>query len=278
MKPFHGLIVGGLLLAALTAATAAQAAGPPVISPARQDATAGAAVFQANCAACHQSDGAGIPGAFPPLAGNPNATDADYVISVITNGRSGEISVLGATYNSVMPAVTLSAAELADVVAYVQRIAAATEPTATTAAPGSTTGDAARGESLFTGSAALENGGPACRACHSAGEVDFKGGSGLGPDLSDVHTRFGGDAGVASWLAAPATPTMQAVFANEPLTDGEIADVTAFLAQATTQQAAQRIDQILMGGGIGLLVLFGLMAVVVRRPKESYNQRLRRKQ
>ena len=38
--------------------------------PAPAHAQDGKAVFQKNCAACHQANGKGIPGAFPALAGN----------------------------------------------------------------------------------------------------------------------------------------------------------------------------------------------------------------
>lgn len=81
----------------------------------------GAQVYTTVCAACHQADGRGLSGAFPPLVDNPNVSDADYLASVIVGGREGEITVGGETYNGVMPAFsTLSDDEVAAVVAYVQ--------------------------------------------------------------------------------------------------------------------------------------------------------------
>jgi cytochrome c oxidase subunit 2 len=50
----------------------------------------GEEVYQANCAACHQADGKGLPGAFPSISGSPVATGpiADHV-NVVLNGRPG---------------------------------------------------------------------------------------------------------------------------------------------------------------------------------------------
>jgi mono/diheme cytochrome c family protein len=67
----------------------------------------GSLVYEANCSACHQSDGSGISGAFPPLLDNPDVDDSDYVRDVVRNGLSGEIEALGETYNGNMPGFSL---------------------------------------------------------------------------------------------------------------------------------------------------------------------------
>ncbi|HWR76583.1 MAG TPA: cytochrome c oxidase subunit II [Thiobacillus sp.] len=50
----------------------------------------GEKVYQANCAACHQADGKGMPGVFPAISGSKIATGpiADH-INVVLNGRPG---------------------------------------------------------------------------------------------------------------------------------------------------------------------------------------------
>ncbi len=276
MKSVKYLLAGAIVVIGLTAAAAAQSVGPPTVV-ALQDATAGAVVYQANCAACHQATGAGIPGTFPPLAGNAKAADASYVESVIRDGLSGAIEVDGTTYNSVMPPVALSDGDIADVVAYVATLAdASSEPPPTTIAL-PVEADPRHGEDLFSGKAGLSNGGAACHACHAAGDVNFRGGRGLGPDLTNVLDRFGGEVGLAAWLTSPASATMQPIFDDKPLTTGEIADLTAFLGTTAGQSEGGGIDQVLIAGGIGLLVLLGLMALVIRGPNETYKQRLRRK-
>jgi len=72
------------------------------------------------CFACHQAEGQGIPNAFPPLAKSDylNA-DVDRAISAVINGLTGEITVNGKKYNSVMTRQMLSSEEVADVLTYV---------------------------------------------------------------------------------------------------------------------------------------------------------------
>lgn len=69
----------------------------------------GEKTYTANCSACHQGNGEGIPGAFPPLAGHiPALYNAeggkDYIINVVLYGLMGEIEVNGTAYNGVMTA------------------------------------------------------------------------------------------------------------------------------------------------------------------------------
>ena len=54
-------------------------------------AQAGEAIFMEACAACHQPQGQGIPGWYPPLAGSGfvNAEDPAPLIAVVITGRGG---------------------------------------------------------------------------------------------------------------------------------------------------------------------------------------------
>ena len=81
-------------------------------------AASGAQVYAANCAACHGASGAGVPGAFPSLAGDPvvTARDASEHIRVVLRGLHGK-PVRGTAYASQMPGFAqLSDADIAAVV------------------------------------------------------------------------------------------------------------------------------------------------------------------
>ena len=81
----------------------------------------GEAVYKANCAACHQADGSGLTGAFPPLAQSDFLLgDRKAVMSAALFGLSGPITVNGVDYNGVMPSLGyLPDEDLAAVLTYV---------------------------------------------------------------------------------------------------------------------------------------------------------------
>lgn len=82
----------------------------------------GQQVFNANCVACHQATGKGLPGVFPPLDGSEWVTgDARVLANIVLHGVTGEISVAGQTYKGAMPAFAqLGDAELAAVLSHVR--------------------------------------------------------------------------------------------------------------------------------------------------------------
>ncbi len=81
----------------------------------------GQQVYMANCAACHQPDGKGLRGAFPPLAGSDYlAGDRKTVLGAAMFGLSGPITVNGEQYNGVMPSFAhLANEDLAAALTYI---------------------------------------------------------------------------------------------------------------------------------------------------------------
>ncbi len=252
--------------------------GPPKTEIAAQEVS-GASVYGQFCSACHQPTGAGVPGTFPPLAGNENVADGAYVEATIRDGLSGVIEVDGVSYDMTMPAVAgISEPEITAVVAYVVELSGKTitvpEPTVTEPY----VGDPDRGHDLFTGAIKLENGGGSCAGCHTAGAIGNLGGSSLGPDLSDTHSTLGGDVGLTAWLTNPPAPTMAPIFADRPMNNEEIADVVAFMSTTSIENAPDTsVDRLFLFGVVGMVLLIGGMATAWPGMRQTYVQRLRSK-
>ena len=85
-----------------------------------QKIASGKQIYTKTCFACHQANGEGIANAFPPLA-NADYLNADVkrAIKIVLEGKTGEITVNGKNYNSVMTKQTLTEDEVADVLTYV---------------------------------------------------------------------------------------------------------------------------------------------------------------
>lgn len=81
---------------------------------------AGKEIYNTTCLACHQAEGQGIPAAFPPLAASDYLNeDVNRAIDAVLHGKTGEITVNGEVYNSVMTPQDLSDEEIADVLTFV---------------------------------------------------------------------------------------------------------------------------------------------------------------
>ena len=80
----------------------------------------GKQIYGQTCIACHQAEGQGIAHAFPPLAKSDylNA-DVDRAIDIVLHGLTGEITVNGEKYNSIMTKQMISTDEVANVLTYV---------------------------------------------------------------------------------------------------------------------------------------------------------------
>jgi nitrite reductase (NO-forming) len=82
----------------------------------------GKQVYMGLCFACHQPDGKGLPGAFPPLAGSDFLqADRERAVRIVLKGLTGPVTVNGTTINSAMPPqeAVLTDAQIADVLTYV---------------------------------------------------------------------------------------------------------------------------------------------------------------
>ncbi|CAM5781283.1 c-type cytochrome [Castellaniella caeni] len=139
-EPFEGsnpipktvlFIIGALLVWAVYHLYVSYTPMPPAVGDDRVAAdfivpkTAdGGQLYTANCVACHQATGAGVPGVFPPLSKSEwvDDPDASVMVRIVLHGIHGPLTVEGAKYNGEMPHFQekFSDEELAAIVSHVR--------------------------------------------------------------------------------------------------------------------------------------------------------------
>ena len=237
---------------------------PTVANAAGTDADAGKQIFQEKCTACHTIGNGPLVG--PDLKGVTARRPREWLEQWIAApdamlAKKDPIAteLLHQFHDVPMANMGLSTSDVTAVIAYLDT--ASGQPSAAPANAGAPAakGDPEVGRSLFTGVARFQNGGPPCMACHSVGGIGALGGGQLGPDLTGVPGRMGGEAGLNAFVAGTPTPTMKAVWSQHPLTDEERASVVSFLGQAgVSERPAEAIWQLAGLAALGLVILLTL--------------------
>ena len=81
----------------------------------------GKTIYVGYCATCHQQEGDGIEGVYPPLAKSDYLmVEKGRVIRQLMEGAAGEMTVNGISYYGVMPAFALNDQEISDVLNYIR--------------------------------------------------------------------------------------------------------------------------------------------------------------
>jgi mono/diheme cytochrome c family protein len=133
-------------------------------------------------------------------------------------------------------------------------------------------GNPDRGKALYAGSTAFEKGGSPCIACHGITGFGNAGGANYGPELSSLYDNYG-EEGVAAVLESLLFPSMEAIYAERPLTEEERLDLTAFFAQTSEQKvppAKPLAAPILMG----VVIVFAIVALMGLRRLKGVRQPL----
>jgi len=230
--------------------------------------------FRLNCTSCHTIGGGRLVG--PDLLGVTERKDRAWLARFITDPQSvldsGDAYALklkeeargvvmtavpGMTIDRAMNLLDLIEAESGEEKSQFAGIQISDRPF--------TDADISTGRAIFLGSQPLVNRGPSCVSCHSVNGLGVLAGGKLGPDLNAVFERLNGRKGLATWLSAPATLTMQSVYKNHPLDEDEILPLVAYLADMAVAppesgQAATLIFILLgMTGTAASLVLFDVV-------------------
>lgn len=120
------------------------------------------------------------------------------------------------------------------------------------------------GEALYVGTVAFSQGGAPCLACHGHAGTGLGPSAGYyGPDLTELYANYGAE-GVSSVLEFLAFPSMEALYRERPLTEQEIADLTAFFGERV-EAGTIPPDRLPLWVIVVLLVLAGITIVAARR-------------
>lgn len=227
--------------------------------------------FRQNCSSCHTIGGGRLTG--PDLknvtARRDRAALTTFILSpaeTIATGDPYWVQLQQEARGVVMPAVPgLNAALVAKLLDLID---------AESALPKSqfagiqisrrpfTQADIDLGRAIFRGQRRLARGGPSCLSCHTVRGVGGLGGGQLGPDLTRVYERLQGRNGLAAWLNAPATLTMQGAFGQTPLAEDEILPLVAYFettaAQGGQDNRSGLLNFVLLGLGAAVVGVVGL--------------------
>ena len=111
--------------------------------------------------------------------------------------------------------------------------------------------------------------------CHNIAGLGSLGGGTLGPDLTGAFNKYGGDAGMAKFLATTPTLTMSAVWSPQPLTPQEQADLREFLKQASNAVPPAPQTVLLLGlAAAGAILLLAAAQITWRKRLVAVRQPL----
>ena len=244
------------------------------------------ALFKKNCGVCHTVGKGLLVG--PDLAGVTSKRSEEWLMkwikssqTLVKSGDADAKAICDQFNGMVMPDVTIPDSEIKDILAYIGSksapvAGAAPDTTKKVAAPDASNNATAEqiemGKNIFLGSHALANGGPACISCHNVNYEGVIPGGLLAKDLTTVYGRLGGDAGLQGMLGAPPFPAMTEAYKNRPITDIEIAALTAFFNKVDKDKANQvtsAMNPLLNGGVIGLVVILVMIFIIWWKRKSS---------
>lgn len=236
----------------------------------------GKVLFEKECAGCHTIGGGDSGG--PDLKGVTGKRPAAWLERVIvepdklTAEKDPVQLALVKRYGGEMPNLGISRKDAKKIIAWLHDVsAAAPSPgAAPTAGPAQqpmetvvTPGLVAQGRALFTGGTPFANGGAPCAGCHGYAYAGVPGGN-LAVDLGK-RVEGAGEAGFRGMLKSLNFPVMRTMYADRPLTDGEIAALVAFSRDATARKAAPACTHYPVTGVVLFACLIAGMTLYKRR-------------
>lgn len=241
------------------------------------DVEKGKSIYEAYCVACHTMGGDGLL-AGPDLEDVTSRREKSWLVRWLQEPdkmlfEQDPIAIeLWQEFNIPMPNFGLSETQAKDILAYIEMENYLKSPVSqtfddeldeplTTSEP---SGDAKIGKALFIGERSFDSKAPACISCHSNTDIGGLGGGTLGPDLTKVHSRYGGDIGLSAVLLSMPFPTMQPIFSKQTVLDSEVAHLNAYFVK-TDKLAEEPLDTGFLWLGLLGVALFYILVHLIWR-------------
>lgn len=256
----------------------------------------GEALFKQNCSACHSIGKGKLVG--PDLKGLNTKRSEEWITNFVKNAQAfGEKDVdakaIIAEYGYPMPNQNISDTDIKAIISHIavnspaeaapaqvaveSTVEAPTDPTLDPA--NASNEDVMAGLYLFSGEKRFENGGASCISCHNVDYDNLIAGGLLAKDLTMVYERMG-SAGINGILSAPPFPAMNSSYKDNPLTEQEIFQLSAFFNKAgsTNLYQHQRVynnNLILYGGGGAFVVIAAIILLMyIERKRKCVKQEI----
>lgn len=254
----------------------------------------GEALFKQNCSACHSIGKGKLVG--PDLKGVNTKRSEEWITNFVKNAQAfgekdADAKAMIAEYGYPMPNQNVSDADIKAIITHIAANSPA-EAVATEEAPAevvetpadpaldpanASDEDVMTGLMLFSGEKRFENKGASCITCHNVDYDNLIAGGLLAKDLTMVYERMG-SAGINGILSAPPFPAMNASYKDNPLTEQEIFQLSAFFNKAGVNNVYQhqRVynnNLLLYGGGGAFVVIAAIILLLyIERKRKCVKQ------
>ncbi len=233
----------------------------------------GQELYNKTCVACHTIGKGRLVG--PDLLNISEKRSQEWLLAFIQSSRKliesgdADANAIFEEYNRMpMPDNAFTDAQSLAVLDYIKRTSSGTESggQATAAVDmlsEATADNIASGALIFTGEKRLTNGGAACNSCHNVqDEYTFSHGT-LAKDLTETWNIMG-SMGAAAIIKSPPFPLMTAAYRDNPLTEAEVLNLTAYLKSVSENRPDQASESYNMAMALlGLAVFLLIMGVII---------------
>lgn len=240
-------------------------------------------LFKTHCSACHTIGSGRLVG--PDLKNINQQRDHEWLIKFIKSSQklinSGDVEAVKIynEYNKLlMPDPAISESQIEDVLTYIKQVSTGEivlSDTISTIEEVFTPENITNGYMYFNGKLKLYGKGPTCLSCHKVkDDRAFPGGT-LAKELTDTYKQMG-SAGIKAILRNPPFPSMADSYKNNPLTDQEIIELTAYLKHVSDKSIYQHPRNfgpgfISWGLAFSFVFVSGLYLLFFNRKRKSVN-------